>query len=229
MTLLEEFRFQVLSFVVCALASAELFLLEAGAFAMTTNRRLVDLPITSRVNVLRGMLNEELILPDDCSVVEIDKMLAETTRPHSLDNISKFKSHFNISAKGGRIWEQIAKPNWSRFYEVDDCYDTGNIQICGASKDRLLILATALLGIRKKRMSRPSEFEPLEFANWQGTPWKRFEKAWRVTVEADNIEDLVFQERKNALEGEPISRLFFDVLIWSSDFKGCPTILRFQT
>jgi hypothetical protein len=89
-----------------------------------------------------------------------------------------------LTKKGGAIWEQAARPQWSKFYLLfDEGPDDANrrrLRIQALSGELLEMIRDNLQTFGYEQISGSRQPQPV--CQWQATYWKQFPQAWELTL-----------------------------------------------
>ena len=176
------------------------------------NKRGHGLPKDEIIDTLLSMLDEDMIiLKRRGEVVNFsskDDMLHYLDATYDMSNYADWV-YYELSSKGGAVWEQFASPEWDRFIHSDYVeYNPDHIKI-----KQKIVLTCGNKGWLEHyfRSLQYHEYEVLAESikqstvePWQATYWKTLPKGHRIEFTAEN---------KHTHEGRPpVGMEWFDNL-----------------
>ena len=93
--------------------------------------------------------------------------------------------HCGVTQGGGKRWEDLAEPDWSRFFE-DVGWDGENVEITAATRDRLIELVSNADVLWQCNMS-VAEVSITQFTPWEPLAWKTLPSGYRASVRYEQI------------------------------------------
>src|SRR5262245_14097803 len=169
-------------------------------------------------------------LPDD-EIMEEGAAVRILRAAQSGDSYLARHIRVAVTALGGAVWSEFAKPKWHLFVDEDGPDDVdGRIQFClRTSTRRMANLARDLLQQRGMNFREPDCYGISEIGSWEALPWKRFKRGFALRIDSGAQVGTrlgeIYSGGLGAVEGATADLVSHLCSLWDLEFhKKLPTL-----